>query len=168
MGRGDSQMKKNYWPHAIMGIILAVVIAGAYTVNLALENPVQESTYYMKNYQSVEDNAYELEKQKDAFDKNFEITYTVSKFKIGKNSLGLKIYDKINKKFIDNADIDMLLTRYETNELNQRLKPSKIEDKTYIFENLEIKKLGRWKILTTTKIDKYTGFNSCEINATRR
>ncbi len=163
-------MKKdiNLWPYGILALIMAVVIGGFFSVRLALENPVQESTYFMEHYQGVEDNAYKLEKQKDAFDKNFEINYSVSKFKIGKNTLGLKIYDKIKKKFIDNADIDMLLTRYETNTLNKKLKPKKVQNHTYIFEDLDIQKLGRWKILTTTKIDKYRGFNSHEINATRK
>ena len=164
----STKKERNYWPHAILGIILVVVIAGAFTVNLALHNPVQESTYYMQNYQSVEDNAYELEKQKDEFDKRFDVSYTVTKFKIGKNTLGIKILDKISKKPVNSADIDMLLTRYETNSLNKKLKPTRVENGTYIFEDLDIQKLGRWKILTTTKIDKYRGFNSKEINATRR
>ena len=164
----STKKERNYWPHAILGIILVVVIAGAFTVNLALQNPVQESTYYMQNYQSVEDNAYELEKQKDEFDKRFDMSYTVTKFKIGKNTLGIKILDKISKKPVNSADIDMLLTRYETNDLNKKLKPTRVENGTYIFKDLDIQKLGRWKILTTTKIDKYRGFNSKEINATRR
>ncbi len=38
--------EKNYWPHAILGIILAVIVAGAWTVKIALDNPVQEEIYY--------------------------------------------------------------------------------------------------------------------------
>ncbi len=164
----SDKKEANYWPHGILALILAVVIGGVFSVKAALDNPVQESTYFMQNYQSVEDNAYELEKQKDAFDKRFEISYTVTKFRIGKNTLGLKIIDKISKKPVNSADIDMLLTRYETNDLNKKLKPTKIENGTYIFKDLDIQKLGRWKILTTTKIDEYRGFNSKEINATRK
>jgi len=164
----SEKKERNYWPHGILAIILAVVIGGALSIRLALKNPVQESTYFMQSYQSVEDNAYDLEKQKDAFDKNFEIIYSTTKFKIGKNKFAIKILDKIHNKLVNNADVKMLLTRYETNNLNKKLKPVKIENGTYIFKDLDIQKLGRWKILTTTKIDKYRGFNSKEINATRR
>jgi len=164
----DKKKERNYWPYGILAIITAVVIGGGFSIKAALEHPVQESTYYMMHYQNLEDNAYELEKQKDAFDNRFDVKYTITKFNIGKNSLGLKIYDKINKRFVDNANIDMLLTRYETNRLNKKLKPTKIKNDTYLFEDLDIQKLGRWKILTTTKIDKYRGFNSKEINATRK
>ena len=160
--------EKNYWPHAILGIILSVVIAGAYTINIAVHNPVQESTYYMKKYQSVEDNAYELEKQKDEFDKHFALSYSLSKFKLGQNSFKINIKDRGTGKAINNAKIDLLLTRPETNDFNLKLKPLKIDNGDYVFKNIEIKKLGRWKILTTTSIEKFKGYNSYDINATRQ
>ncbi|MFK5881378.1 MAG: hypothetical protein QM482_04105 [Sulfurospirillum sp.] len=159
---------RNYWPHGILALIIAVVIGGILSVKTALENPVQESTYFMKTYQSVEDNAYELEKQKDEFDKNFQIIYSIARFKIGKNKFAIKILDKTDHKPVNNADVEMLLTRYETNTLNKKLKPLKVINGTYIFKDLDIQKLGRWKVLTTTKIDKYKGFNSYEVNATRK
>lgn len=164
----SKKTQRNYWPHAILGIILAVVIGGALTVNLAVHNPVQESNYFMKTYQDFEDNAYELEKQKDEFDKNFVISYSITKFKIGKNPLKLKIHNRLTKELVNNAHIDLLLTRPETNDFNKKLKPLKVENGVYTFEDLDIKKLGRWKIYTTTTIEKYTGFNSYDINATRK
>ncbi len=164
----SEKKERNYWPHGILAIIIAVVIGGALSVKEALEHPVQESTYFMKHYQGVEDNAYELEKQKDAFDKHFVISYSTAKFRIGKNKFAIKIVDKITNKPINNADIEMLLTRFETNDLNKKLKPLKVKNGTYIFEDLDIQKLGRWKVLTTTKIEKYRGFNSYEVNATRK
>ena len=160
--------EKNYWPHGILAIIMAVVIGGAFSVREALKHPVQESTYFMKNYQDFEDNAYDLEKQKDEFDKHFAISYSRAKFRIGKNKFAIKIVDKSTNKPVNNADIQMLLTRFETNDLNKKLKPLKVENGTYTFEDLDIQKLGRWKVLTTTKIEKYTGFNSYDINATRK
>ncbi len=164
----DKKKERNYWPHGILAIITAVVIGGGFSIRAALEHPVQESTYFMEHYQGVEDNAYELEQQKDKFDKNFKILYSLKKFKIGKNSLSLKIIKRATNKPVKNADIDMLLTRYETNDLNKKLKPEKIQNGNYIFKDLDIQKLGRWKVLTTTKVDGFRGFNSQEINATRQ
>ena len=164
----SEKKKKNYWPHGILTLIIAVIIGGVFSVKEALDHPVQESTYFMKHYQAFEDNAYELEKEKDAFDKHFRITYSLEKFRIGKNKFSIKILDKIDNKPVNNADIQMLLTRFETNDLNKKLKPLKVKNGTYIFEDLDIQKLGRWKVLTTTKIDNYKGFNSYEINATRK
>jgi len=160
--------KKNYWPHAILGIIMAVVIGGAVSIKEALNHPVQESTYFMEKYQGVENNAYELEQQKDKFDKNFKIIYSVKKFKIGKNSISLKIINRATNEAVNNADISMLLTRPDTNDLNKKLKPKKIKNGSYIFGDLDIQRLGRWKLLTTTKIEGFRGFNSYDINATRK
>ncbi len=160
--------ERNYWPHSILGIILSVVLLGAYTIKMAANNPVQESTYFMRKYQSVEDNAYELEKQKDAFDKKYKLLYSIQKFKIGKNDFSLMIIDKSTNKPVSYASIDLLLTRAETNDLNIKLKPIKVQNGNYIFASFNIQKLGRWKILTKTKIGKYEGFNSYDINATRK
>jgi len=160
--------KKNYWPHAILGIIMAVVIGGAVSIKDALNHPVQESTYFMEKYQGVENNAYELEQQKDKFDKNFKIIYSIKKFKIGKNSLSLKIINRATNEAVNNADISMLLTRPDTNELNKKLKPKKIKNGSYIFGDIDIQRLGRWKLLSTTKIKGFRGFNSYDINATRK
>ncbi|NOX15484.1 MAG: 4-hydroxy-3-methylbut-2-en-1-yl diphosphate synthase [Epsilonproteobacteria bacterium] len=165
-------MKKNqetnYWPHAILGIIITVVIAGAYSINIAVHNPVQESTYFMQKYQSVEDNAYELEKQKDKFDKKYEILYSIKKFRIGKNDFSLMVVDKATKEPVNNAKITLLLTRPETNELNKKAKPVSVKGGNYIFASFDITRLGRWKILTKTKIEGYEGYNSYDINATRK
>ncbi len=160
--------ERNFWPYGIVGMILSVVVFGIYAVNEAIHHPVQESTYMMRKYQNVEENAYELEKQKDMFDKNFKILYSISKFKIGKNEFSLKIIDKNTNKPISHAKIDLLLTRPETNDLNVKLKPVKVQTGNYIFTPFEIKKLGRWKVLTDIKIDNYEGFNSYDINATRK
>jgi len=164
----DKRKSTNFWPHAILGIILAVVIGGAFSIKEALNYPVQESTYFMKKYQSVENHAYELEQQKDIFDKNFKIIYSLKRFRVGKNSLSLKIINRKSNKPVKDADIELLLTRPNTNNLNKNLKPIKIENGSYIFRDLDIEKLGRWKILTTTTVDGFRGFNSYDINATRK
>ena len=164
----DKKKNKNYWPQAILGIILTVVIGGAFSIKAALNHPVQESTYFMEHYQGVEDNAYKLEKQKDKFDKNFKIIYSIKKFKIGKNNLSLKIINRVTNKLVNNADITMLLTRPDTNDLNKKLKPKKMQNGSYIFGDLDIQRLGRWKLLTTTKVEGFRGFNSYDINATRK
>jgi nitrogen fixation protein FixH len=159
--------ERNYWPHTIIAMILAVVVAGAYSVNIAVNNPVQESTYFMKKYQVVENNGYELDKSKRDFDKNFTLTYSSKKFSQGINTISINIKDKKSAKNIDDAKITMLVTRPETNKYNQKLNPTSVKNGNYTFKNIKINKLGRWKILTTTKIGKYSGYNSYEVYAAK-
>jgi len=159
---------RNYWPHGILALILAVVFGGALSVREALKHPVQESNYFMKKYQDFEDHAYDLEKQKDEFDKNFFISYSIKKLRIGQNHLKLKIKNRLTDKPVDGAKIELLLTRPDTTKLDKKVKLLNSKNGTYIFEDLNISRLGRWQIYTTTRIKKYRGFNSYDINATRK
>jgi len=159
--------ERNYWPHTIVGMILAVVVAGAYSIDIAVHNPVQESTYFMKKYQAVENNGYELDKSKKEFDNNFVLTYSTKSFLQGINTISINIKDKKSAKNIDDAKITMLVTRPETNKYNQKLNPTSIKDGKYTFKNIKVNKPGRWKILTTTKIGKYRGYNSYEVYAAK-
>ncbi len=159
--------ERNYWPHAIVGMILIVVIAGAYTIKIAVDNPVQEDTYFMEKYQKVNKDINKLMKKKSDFDKNFTISYSTLKFNQGTNSISIEVKDKTDANLVKNADITLLVTRPETNEFNQNLKPTKIENGKYIFDNIKINKPGRWKILTDIKINKFEGYNTYEVYATK-
>jgi len=159
--------ERNYWPHAIIGIILTVVVAGAYTINIAVHNPVEMDTYFMKKYQTVENNGYKLDKRKREFDKNFKLIYSTKDFSQGINSISINVKDKNSSKYISDAKITMLITRPETNKYNQKLNPTSVKNGTYTFEDIKINKPGRWKILTTIKIGKYSGYNSYEVYASK-
>ncbi|WP_331774607.1 FixH family protein [Sulfurospirillum sp. 1612] len=159
--------ERNFWPHAIIGIILTVVVAGAFTVDLALKNPVQEETLFMEKYQTVDKNIHKLMADKSKFDKDFDIIYAKKKFVQGSNTFFIKIQDKKTHKFIQNADITLLVTRPETNEFNQKMKPSKVENDQYIFTNIQVQRPGRWRLMTNIKVDNnYDGYDSHEVYAT--
>ena len=40
--------ERNYYPHAVIGMIIGCVIACGYTIKIALDNPVEMDTYYME------------------------------------------------------------------------------------------------------------------------
>lgn len=163
----NKSKERNYWPHAIIGMILSVVIAGAYTVNIAINNPVQEDTYFMEKYQKVDKNINKLMEEKIKFDKFFYVTYSTKKFSEGINSFYIEIHNKKTNKLVSNADVTLLVTRPETNEYNQRIKPNKMENGQYIFTNIKVNKLGRWKLLTNIKVNKFDGYDTHEVYASK-
>ncbi|MDX1809093.1 MAG: FixH family protein [Sulfurospirillaceae bacterium] len=163
----SKKKNRNYWPQGIIGMILAVVAGGAYTVNLAIHNPVQEDTYFMEKYQKVDKNINKLMNEKIKFDNNFNITYSSKKLKTGLNSFYIELHNKKTNKLVNNADITLLVTRPETNEFNQFIKPSKVEKGQYIFTNIKINKLGRWKLLTNIKVNKFDGYDTYEVYAAK-
>ncbi len=159
--------ERNYWPHAILGIIISVVVAGAWTVKIALDNPVQEDTYFMDKYQYVDTNINELLEKKAKFDAKYRVELINQSFVVGKNNIQLKIEDKSAMSLPKNAKIEILITRPETNKYNQKLTPSSSKENMFVFNDVKIPKIGRWQVLVKTKAGQLEGFNRFEVNATK-
>lgn len=159
--------ERNYWPHAIVGMILATVVACGWTIKIAMSNPVEMDTFYMEKYQKVDQNINEIMELQEKFNAKFDLRYSTESFVIGKNSFSIKLLDKANGKEIENAKITLLLSRPETNKDNKEMQPSKIENGNYIFESIETLKPGRWQILTKIEIGEFKGYSKYEVYATK-
>ncbi len=159
--------ERNYWPHAIIGMILATVVACGWTIKIALSNPVEMDTFYMEKYQKVDQNFNEIVELQNKFNAKFDLSYSTDSFIIGKNSIAIKLLDKQSGKEVSDASITLLLSRPETNKDNKEMKPSKIENGTYTFETIETLKPGRWQILTKVEVGEFKGYSKYEVYATK-
>lgn len=159
--------ERNYWPHTIIGMILATVVACAWTIKIALDNPVEMDTFYMEKYQKVDQNINEIMELQEKFNAKYDLRYSTESFVMGKNSFSIKLLDKENGKEIENAKVTLLLSRPETNKDNKEMKPSKIENGNYIFDVIEILKPGRWQILTKIEIGEFKGYSKYEVYAAK-
>ena len=61
------------WPWIIMGGIMGVVALSYWTVQIALDNPVQLSDLDMQEYRHFERDANDIINAKIAFDKKYEV-----------------------------------------------------------------------------------------------
>lgn len=159
--------ERNYWPHTIIGMILATVVACGWTIKIAMSNPVEMDTFYMEKYQKVDQNINEIMELQEKFNAKYDLRYSTESFVMGKNSFSIKLLDKENGKEIENAKVTLLLSRPETNKDNKEMKPSKIENGNYIFDVIEILKPGRWQILTKIEIGEFKGYSKYEVYAAK-
>lgn len=159
--------ERNYWPHTIIGMILATVVACGWTIKIAMSNPVEMDTFYMEKYQKVDQNINEIMELQEKFNAKFDLHYSTESFVIGKNSFSIKLLDKANGKEIENAKVTLLLSRPETNKDNKEMQPSKIENGNYIFDSIETLKPGRWQILTKIEIGEFKGYSKYEVYAAK-
>lgn len=148
-------------------MILATVVACAWTIKIALDNPVEMDTFYMEKYQKVDQNINEIMELQEKFNAKYDLRYSTESFVMGKNSFSIKLLDKENGKKIENAKVTLLLSRPETNKDNKEMKPSKIENGNYIFDVIEILKPGRWQILTKIEIGEFKGYSKYEVYAAK-
>jgi len=159
--------EKNYWPHAIVIVLIFMIFACIMVVKIAIDNPVQMDSFYFEKYQQVDENINTIKKAQVAFDKNFKINYKTQKFSTSKpNSFEMSIVNLKNKKLIKDAKITLMITRPDTNKYNQEFNLNFAKDGVFRVENIHVSLLGRWQILTKIQIKKYTSFNKYEVYAT--
>lgn len=160
------KIERNYWPHAIVAMILGCIVACGWTIKIALDNPVEMDTFYMEKYQKVDQTINEIIELQTKFDAAFNLSYSTEQFAIGKNSITLKLTDKSGKT-IDDATITMMLSRPETNKDNKQMSPSKIENGLYTFGPFDIQKPGRWQILSKIEMGDFKGYHKNEAYAAK-
>ncbi len=162
------KQEKNYWPHAIVIVLIFMVFACAMVVKIAMDNPVQMDSFYLEKYQTVnEDINSILEKQKN-FEENFSIKYKTEKFTIGKsNTFKMSIENIKNQSLVKNAEIKLVLSRPDTNEFNQEFSLKSATNGVFIFDGIEVNKPGRWQILTKIKIGDKSSYNKYEVYASK-
>lgn len=158
----------NYWPHAIVIIIILGIIAGSWTIKIALDNPVEMDNFYFQRYQDVKRDMNEIMEKQDEFDANFALSYGIESIKLNEEFfVPIKIKNKNNSSYVKKANIAFLLTRPDTNKLNIELRLNEAKDDIFAFGPLKVDKIGRWQILTKIEIDGKIGFFTKEVNATK-
>ncbi|WP_263833987.1 FixH family protein [Sulfurospirillum oryzae] len=156
-----TKSEHTYYPHVVIGMILGCVVACAYTIKIATDNPVEMDTFYMEKYQKVDQDINQILELQDKFNAKFDLAYSTEKFNMGQNSITLKLTDK-NGQAIDNATITMMLSRPDSNKENKQLSPSKVENGNYTFGPFEITKPGRWQILSKIEVGEFKGYHKNE------
>ncbi|WP_456322157.1 FixH family protein [Hydrogenimonas sp.] len=161
MQKSEEKKDINYWPYAIVGMILTVVVLGAWTIKIAVNNPVQESRTYMMNYQDVEENINELIARQKAFEKKFTIDMSQNRLHLGKNVLRIRIVDNETHRPVPNAEILAIVTRPTTSRQDIRLETFTYKkDGFYVSEPFELTREGRWNVQVRVTIGDNVGFTT--------
>lgn len=63
----NSEKKKTYWPHMIVGFLFLGITLGYWTVKTASKMPVQESNEYLMKYQQADININDILEKKSTF-----------------------------------------------------------------------------------------------------
>ncbi len=162
-----AKVERNYWPHAIVSMILMAIIACVWTIKIALNNPVEMDSFYLAKYQQVENNINEILENQELFDKRYTLQNDGIKFLMNEdNKVELKITDKTGNP-INNAKVQLMISRPETNANNQEFLLDKGVEGKYVFEGIKANKPGRWQILTRISIDGVEGYNKHEVYAAK-
>ena len=160
--------ERNYWPHAIVTVLIFMVFACAMVVKIAMDNPVQMDSFYLEKYQQVDENINEIKEKQRIFEENFALVYKTKKFTMGKtNSFEMSIKNIKNDSIVQNAEIRLVISRPDTNEFNQEFKLKSAKNGVFVFDGIKAEKPGRWQVLTKINIDDKSSFNRYEVYASK-
>ena len=150
----------NYWPYAIVGMILTVVLLGIWTIKVAVSNPVQLDNSYMMDYQDVDANINEILAKQKSFDRKYRVDMAQNHLKIGENRIVVSLTD-VNGNRVKDAEIVAIVARPTTLKGQIELgsfKRSKGAD--YVSDPFIIERGGRWNIQVKIKVGNDVGFKT--------
>jgi hypothetical protein len=162
-----SKAKSNYWPHFILLSIFGVAGLCVWTVNIAVNNPVEIDSFYFDSYQNVELNYNDIVRKQTAFDKKYSVIVPKENFTMGQeNQLVLKVQEIIGNRAVEDANVTIVVTRPDTHRFDKKPKLLSTQNGIYTFEPFIVNKPGRWQIMSKVTIGELTSFNKLEVNAT--
>lgn len=134
------------WPIIIALSIIAIIAACVWTIKVALNNPVEMSDYGMQNYHLYDRDVNQIIEAKIAFDQKYVISFLTPQI----TEKGTVIEYRLNSKDgvgIDNAKIDVILTRPDENKHDINLTNPTVNEGKYTFTPVDLPKTGRWDIM---------------------
>jgi nitrogen fixation protein FixH len=157
----ESEKKEtNYWPYAITGMILTVVMVGIWTIKIAVKNPVQESNAYMMSYQEVDSDINKILASQKAFDEKYRIDLSSNRLHEGEgNRVVIVVTDRAGDP-VPGAKIKAIVQRPVTNRQNIDLEAFAYENGRYVSQPFAIHGKGRWNIQVRVTLDGVTGFKT--------
>ncbi len=153
------------WPIGIVISILTITAMCIWTVITSLSVPIQMDNSYFKDYRDVDMNINEIIAKQKGFDTKYNVLLQQKDLKIGENSILVRVTDKQNNA-VNNATVDVKMTRPHTVESDIDLIFSANKDGVYQFEPFDIQDEGRWQIQTRVTINELISHNKLEVNAT--
>ncbi len=139
------------WPVGIISSIILIVIACAVTVYLALLQPVKEDKDMMLGYHALDSNANELIAATILFNKKYRLTYTGEGVSTDGSTLSYRVEDSDGNP-VNDALIEVVVTRPVVTEENLVLKNPDVENGNYVFKNVKVAEKGRWNILAKVTV----------------
>ncbi len=172
--------RKNYWPQAVVGILIAIFVLIGWTIAKTAEMPVHEENSYMSKYQSVDLQSDRLVNQSKAFLKEYDIRIVsehenvlMQKDMYKKRNRYTNIIDP-NKpiklqvvttggEVVEDAKLEVLLSRPTTRTSDMMVEHISKEDGTFTLGKLNIDKKGRWQLICKAQVGQKTGYKNIDL-----
>ena len=141
------------WPWIIAISTMIVIGFAIATIKVAINNPVEMSTYGMQSYHEYDNHVNDIINAKIEFDKKYTIAFSTPQISEKKSLIAYVIKDK-SGKVVEDANISVVLTRPDTTKLDITLEKPILLNGVYTFPAIDLPKAGRWDIMAKITIAK--------------
>ena len=139
------------WPYAIGTSIVVIFGACMATIVVASKLPVEKSHTYMMGYHEADAKANELINARIEFDKKYKIQYVTDGLSLDKSVIKYRVND-LNSQSVENAKIEVIVTRPNNHKHNQNLISPTYKDGVYSFSSIELPLEGRWDVMARVSV----------------
>lgn len=163
----EIKKEKNWWPIGLLtfGTIFCVCVISM--VYVATQNKWEPDQSYMSAYKQVDKNIDEILKKQKVFDSLYSVNIETQDFILGENQIKLTLLEN-NKTVVKDANITAVVTRPDTNSLNQNLSSFAFDGKEYSSSKFALNKAGRWIVEFKIDTNQTTGFLKIEKFVTKK
>jgi len=149
--------KGKVWAYSVGFSIILVFGFCVATVVVTSQAQVQETNEYMTHYQEAETNANDYINKRIAFDKKYKIKFVYSKMLESGANVKYKVVD-LDNNAVKDAKLEILVSRPETHEFDQKFTNALYTNSVYIFSNVKFPKKGIWDIIVKVTVGKDSRF----------
>ena len=147
------------WPYAIGTSILLIFGACVATIIVASKLPVEKSDTYMMGYHEADASANDLIKARIAFDEKYKVSYIAKGLSVENSTISYKVTD-LDSNPINDAKLNIVVTRPNNHKHNQELDNPSVENGIYTFSSVKLPLEGRWNIMAKINIDELQRFHN--------
>ncbi|MBL0708434.1 MAG: FixH family protein [Sulfurimonas sp.] len=141
-----SKSKGMIWPYAIGLSITLVFGACVSTIIITNKMPVEDSDTYMMGYHEADAKANELLQSKIDFDKRYKVEYLKDGINLENTLIRYRV-TTLQGKEVDDAKIEIVVTRPNNHKHDKTLNSPKYKDGIYSFSSIKLPVEGRWEIM---------------------
>ena len=139
------------WPYSIAASIIFIFGACVATIVVATKLPVEKSDTYMMGYHEADNSANELISARIEFDKKYKIAYITDGMDLDNSSIKYKVTD-LDSNAVDNAKVEVVLTRPNSRQHDQELTNPTVQDGIYTFDSINLELKGRWDVMARVSV----------------
>ena len=158
-----SEKKKTFWPKGIALATLGVIILSVGTIVIAVKNPVQDANDHMTDYKDVNKRINSMIEANIAFNSKYKFEYLAHPLNNKASVIAYRVTTQAGEA-VNNADLEVMLTRPTERGHDISLEVDSVKDGVYTFKTVSLPLKGRWNLFANVSVETEKGYKRLKLD----